>query len=326
MRHVVSLQRGYQTFSGQILTIIGSMFPAVIESAKIFQLRSSDSSATPSDLQEQILIALLWDGSMNMQFEGLEMHSHCTEDDAVAFLSLRTNLIQQIVDNGQIFTSIDHEAENYAHQLQTYYKSQPELLKKIKTSFSSAVLEVVATQCTAQCFDSGASLGLIVGTDPTADGFKHPSPFLTGSCTSGKLVSYLLKSLAEIEQGARIASDSIPAINDVLLRNHHLQFIDLWPWSFKRDCDLEALMPMHHNLVANNKLLPIMPSGITTTKAVRKDFATPENAGKYDPSYDLVQVEHRFQEVAGDMVVRKLHKTDQWFIALPCSHPGGCQR
>jgi hypothetical protein len=226
------------TWFSHFLKIIQADFPWIADRAQVEEVVKATTPGVDApdilDLREQVLIALLGVGSLNIQAGGSDVVGWITKEDESVFSALKTNNSAALATLQKCPDSMRAEIEHYAADAQQYAIDHSESTGLSSTrKFTQTVRDSLVRQAVPAVGHLNCSLMTIVASDIGQDS-NGESTFFDETRRSANTVKKCYDVLLHWEKLS--ASSFTPGGTRDLANKGYLPFVDVFPW-FKASVD-----------------------------------------------------------------------------------------
>jgi hypothetical protein len=191
-----------------------------------------------ADVREQALIALFGPSTLlNSDHGGKNVTYQPNKEDMEEFGKLKTNLLADLKWLTRPAVGTD-AIKSYGKECQQYAIEHPNTTGHQRTPIHDGIAKVLAEQAEASVVLSHSyALMVTIGTDLTDDAVDAERWFFQGVGLASNVLMDIMDQLAFTE-----LSYSKTTMRPVtgLCNDHHLPFVDLFPWTAKNDGDYSA--------------------------------------------------------------------------------------
>jgi hypothetical protein len=206
-------------------------FPEVIKNVIVQEVRdariefSVDQSIV--NLREQALISLIDSGSLNTEAGGAWQHDPTTEDEQV-FATLTTRVTAQVpVSTKACGANKLKQILDLASDIQKYANENPLLTGTNIFSFVQVHCDAIVQGMTPSLIHTNMTPFITMSSDIPLSTFKNPRTFFLEPAVAPHLAATVFNYFGAWEQGLGQFDSSYVS---QLVNDHHLPFIDLFPW------------------------------------------------------------------------------------------------
>jgi hypothetical protein len=275
-RHVHDAHASASSFLSRFLTTTRTFLPEVITTAIVqeflFATISEQVSHRIADEREQMIIALFWDGTLNMDVGG-KCHVMIGEDDLRIFSLLGTEttaLLSQTTSQSAEKASLVHD---YAVAVQSYANAHKRSTGLRNDEFPEPRCEIIFRQGIPRSLNTrGHAPLLTVGYDVCPNNFRRYSSYFLSPGRGPNAAATILAHFAAWETSgdlsATLETDTIPQ----LVQDNCLPFVDIYPWPHVSYHDKEAALQLLRQGIHAVDPLVIVTYGGQTSRVALGDF------------------------------------------------------
>lgn len=242
-RHMHDLTAQPGSFTIRFIQTTLLHYPDIIRNVIVQQFASASITISVDqsvlDTREQALISLLDVGALNSEPGGRFMHKPTTKDEDM-FAPLATKVRSLLPARTTIASaSMIIDIEKLVNRIQTYANANPLITGTSVYSFTRHLQDYVTDGMTPAPLMNGMTAFVTIGSDTPLDVFRSPETFMLGHTKAAALVTTIIKHFDLWERGLGSLDETLIS---QLQSDHHVPFVDLFPWPKTSDESLDQAM------------------------------------------------------------------------------------
>jgi hypothetical protein len=271
-RHVADVSSSAESsFIVRFFRLLAKTCPNVLSNTTVQTVTRVSTAfkllAKDLDLQEQVLIALFGDGTLNIEAGG-NASMNVTGDDHAAFTQLRSKNLVKLLQEGlqPCSVTLRDAVHQYASAVRKYVRANPSTTDGTRYEFTGQTENTIALQGTPSVL-SGNAVMITLGSDIGELQANQASAFFEGASRASVAVSdcYNYFALWEQEDGLGQAVDNNLAKS--LAHKGMLPFVNLFPWFTKNEKDYPAARKLLGQYLATVQPMVVLTFGELVSEA-----------------------------------------------------------